>query len=61
MSSTNNHFDAAGLAVEIQQMLPRAEHLPLAHATLKLEHEQLKNDFAKLVEFLKLKGFDYDR
>lgn len=60
MSSINNEFDAAGLAVEIQQLIPKPEHLPLAHLTLKLEHDQLKHDFNKLVMFLNEKGFNYD-
>lgn len=53
-------FDAAGLAVEMQTMIPEPHLLPLFYMTLKLQHDELNRQFNSLVEFLKDKGLDYE-
>ena len=57
---TPPQVDMAGMAVEMQSMLPEAHLLPLFYLNLKLEHELLANEFAKLCSYLKSKGLDYE-
>lgn len=58
--SLHPDFDAAGLAVEMQNMLPEPHLLPLFYLNLKIEQDTLKHEFAKLVSFLNAKGLDYE-
>lgn len=57
--NTASNLDMAGLAVLTQQQLPDPNLLPLMFFNLKNDHDNLKDEFDKLLNYLKQKGLDY--
>jgi len=54
------NIDTAGLAVEMQQMMPKPENFALELLNLKMQNKTLENKLDKLINFLKAKGLNYE-
>lgn len=52
--------DMAGMAIEMQSLLPEPHLLPLYYLNLKLSHDELKLNFEMLLNRLKEIGLDND-
>lgn len=56
----NGAFDMAGMASEMQSMMPDINLLPLYCLNLKMEQDNINRKIDKLTQYLKAKGLNYE-
>lgn len=52
--------DMAGMSVEMQNMMPDVNLLPLYCLNLKMEQDNINNKLNNLIHYLKAKGLNYE-
>ena len=52
--------DMAGMSVEMQNMMPDVNLLPLYCLNLKIEQDNINRKIERLTTYLKSKGLDYE-
>lgn len=56
----NGAFDMAGMASEMQNMLPDINLLPLYCLNLKIDQDNINRKLDKLIKYLERKGLNYE-